>query len=256
RCGNPTGCGYTAAAVSASTDPAACVAIGPGTHPASFWYRTGSPGESVAVSATFYQGSDCGGSSGSDFFFSDPAADGNAWHQATRALVAPAGTQSALFELSVTQFCDDYCYPAANFDDVDVETAVDSTPTIRTFDPTSGPVGANVTITGTDFTGATGVAFNGAPATFTVLSAATIVASDPGVASTGPISVTTPSGMGTSASSFTVTVAPPPTIDSVSPMSGPVGTRVDVLGTSFTGASSVAFNGTPASFTLDSDSEL
>jgi PKD repeat protein len=257
-CGNPTGCpgGGVGFTVTASTDPAFCVAIGPGTHPASFWYRAGSSGESVWFGATFYQGSDCGGSAGSDGFFSDPAADDNAWHKVTGALIAPAGTQSALFELSVSQACDDYCYPGANFDDVDVEAAVDTTPTIRSFDPTSGPVGTSVTITGTDLTGATAVAFNGTPADFTVLSATGIVASVPSGATTGPIAVTTQSGTGTSSSQFTVTTAPPPAIGSFTPASGPVGTSVDVLGTGFTGASAVTFNGTLASFSVNSDSEL
>jgi subtilisin family serine protease len=44
----------------------------------------------------------------------------------------------------------------------------------------------------------------------------------------------------------------PPTIDSFTPMSGPVGTAVTITGTSFTGATAVAFNGTGASFTVDS----
>jgi len=258
-CGSPTGCsgGGEGLAVWASTDPAFCVAIGPGTHPASFWYRAASSGESVRFDATFYQGSDCSGGSGSDGFFSDPAADDNAWHQVTGALVAPAGTQSALFKVTVSQACADYyCFPAANFDDLDVEAAVDTTPTIRSFDPTNGPVGASVTITGTDFAGATAVAFNGAPAAFTVQSATTIVASIPSAATTGPISVTTPTGTATSASPFAVIVVPPPTIDSFTPTSGPVGASVDILGTSLTWTSSVTFNGAPASFTVESDSEL
>jgi PKD repeat protein len=257
-CGNPTGCFPTGGLVSvlASTDPVFCAAIGPGTHPASFWYRTGSASQYVGLSALFYQGSDCSGSSGWDSFYTDPAVDDNAWHQVSGALVAPAGTQSALFALTVGQACDDFCFPGANFDDLDVEDTVDATPTIRSFDPTSGPVGTSVTITGTDFTGATAVAFDGTPAAFTVQSATSIVASVPSGATSGPISVTTPSGTGTSSSPFTVTVAPAPTIGSFTPGSGPVGTSVDILGASFTGASSVTFNGTPASFTVNSDSEL
>jgi PKD repeat protein len=257
-CG-PTGCysgGFGGSvSVAAWSDPAFCAAIGPGTHSASFWYRTDSAWNEVALGATFFQGSDCTGAALSDSF-SDWASGDNAWHQVTGALVAPAGTQSARFELGASQACDDFCFPGANFDDVDVEAGVDTTPTIRSFDPTSGPVGTSVTITGTDLTGATSVAFNGTPAGFTVQSASSIIASVPAGATSGPLTVTTASGTGTSASPFTVTVAPAPTIGSFTPTSGPAGTSVDILGTSFTGASAVTFNGAPASFTVNSDSEL
>ena len=43
-------------------------------------------------------------------------------------------------------------------------------PKIKTFSPTSGPVGTLVTITGASFTGATKVQFNGVNAVFTVVS--------------------------------------------------------------------------------------
>jgi PKD repeat protein len=256
-CG-PTGCysgGVGFVSLTVWSDSAFCAAIGPGSHAASFWYRTGFAAVEVALGAAFFQASDCTGAA-SDDFFSDSASGDNAWHQVTGALVAPVGTQSALFDLGVSEACDDFCSLAANFDDLDVEDTVDTTPTIRSFDPTSGPGGTSVTITGTDFTGATNVAFNGTPAGFTIQSATSIIASVPGGATSGPLTVTTASGTGTSASSFTVTVAPPPTIGSFTPTSGPVGTSVDILGTSFTGASAVSFNGTPASFTVNSDSEL
>jgi List-Bact-rpt repeat protein/fibronectin type III domain protein len=80
-------------------------------------------------------------------------------------------------------------------------------PTITGFNPTSGPVGSAVTITGTDFTGATAVTFNGANAlTFSVTSATSIQATVPPTATTGPLSVTTPGGTATSTNSFTVTL--------------------------------------------------
>jgi len=80
-----------------------------------------------------------------------------------------------------------------------------SAPAISSFSPTSGGVGTTVSISGTNFTGATSVKFNGQSASFSVISSTSISASVPNCSSTGTISVTTPNGTGTSASSFTVT---------------------------------------------------
>jgi IPT/TIG domain len=129
-----------------------------------------------------------------------------------------------------------------------------SAPTITSFSPASGAAGASVTITGTAFTGATAVSFNGASATFTVTSATQISATVPPAATTGPISVTTPGGTAASAGTFTVLVAP--TITSFSPSSGNVGTSVTITGAAFTGATSVTFNGTSATFTVNSATQI
>ena len=84
-------------------------------------------------------------------------------------------------------------------------------PTITSFSPTSACSGssASVVITGTNFTGATAVNFyNSQSATYTVNSSTQITATLPAGATTGPISVTTPSGTATSSSSFTVNTLP------------------------------------------------
>src|SRR5439155_1203479 len=85
-------------------------------------------------------------------------------------------------------------------------TAVTSVPTITSFTPTTGPTGTSVTISGTNFTGATAIRFNGVSASFTVSSATAIQATVPAGATTGPLTVTTPGGTATSASSFTVSI--------------------------------------------------
>src|SRR6267142_1475477 len=127
-------------------------------------------------------------------------------------------------------------------------------PTISGFTPASGPVGTSVTISGTNFTGASAVAFNGTSATFSVTSATAIQATVPAGATSGPISVTTPGGTATSSGSFTVVNGP--VISGFTPSSGRVGTSVTISGSGFTGATAVAFNGTSASFTVSSDTAI
>ena len=129
-----------------------------------------------------------------------------------------------------------------------------SAPTVTGFTPTSGAVGTGVTVNGTGFTGATAVKFNGTSATFTVTSSTAISTSVPSGASDGTISVTTPNGTGTSSSSFNVLF--PPTVTSFTPTSGIVGDPVTLTGTNFTGATAVKFNGTTATFTVNSATSI
>jgi hypothetical protein len=88
-------------------------------------------------------------------------------------------------------------------------------PTIVSFEPPSGPAGTTVTITGTGYTGTSSVGFHGAPAAFEVNSDIEIIATVPMGATTGPISVDTPGGTGTSVTDFTV-LPPTPHARSVS----------------------------------------
>lgn len=70
--------------------------------------------------------------------------------------------------------------------------------------PSSRRIGQQVSILGTDLTGATGVTFNGTPATFTVISETEISAIIPAGATTGSVVVTTPGGMLTSNKRFRI----------------------------------------------------
>jgi uncharacterized repeat protein (TIGR03803 family) len=70
--------------------------------------------------------------------------------------------------------------------------------------PTSGNVGSSVRILGTNLSGATAVSFNGAPASFTVISRTLIRTTVPTGATTGRVQVTTPSGTLTSNAVFPV----------------------------------------------------
>ena len=81
-------------------------------------------------------------------------------------------------------------------------------PVIDSFTPSSGSPGTEVTISGGRFTGASGVAFNGAPAAYTVDSGSQIRATVPVGAASGPISVTNSAGAGGSSGAFTVSADP------------------------------------------------
>jgi uncharacterized repeat protein (TIGR03803 family) len=81
--------------------------------------------------------------------------------------------------------------------------AVGLGPFVKT-DPTSGIVGAAVTILGNNLTGATSVTFNGTAAAFKVVSSTEITTTVPKGASTGIVKVKTPSGTLTSNVSFRV----------------------------------------------------
>ena len=123
-------------------------------------------------------------------------------------------------------------------------------PTITSFSPQSGGVGASVTINGQNLSGTTSVTFAGTSATFTISnSGRRITAVVPTGAASGPIAVTTPGGTATSAGIFSV--IPAPAITGVAPLSGPSGSSVTITGTNLAGATAVMFDGKSATFTVN-----
>jgi hypothetical protein len=129
-------------------------------------------------------------------------------------------------------------------------------PAITGFNPTSGSAGTQVTITGSKLTGATALKFNGtSDPSFSVDSDTQITAHVPAGATTGPICATVSGSPVCSSSSFVV--PQPPQVTGFSPGSGPPGTQVTVSGVNFTGATTVAFNGTSdPTFHVDSDTQI
>jgi hypothetical protein len=103
-------------------------------------------------------------------------------------------------------FINQYAYEAWTLSSATTDVSGGTKATIDSFLPTSGDPGSLVTLTGSGFTGASGVSFNGSvsPA-FTVDSDTSITAAVPTGAKSGPVSVTTPAGTTTTVSSFTVT---------------------------------------------------
>ena len=123
---------------------------------------------------------------------------------------------------------------------------------ISAFTPTHGKVGSSVAITGSGFTGASAVKFNGAAAVFTVTSDTAITATVPAAASTGKITVVVSGTSPKSSSNFYVI----PTISGFSPTSATVGTSVAITGTGFTHATKVLFAGTAATYTVASPTKI
>ena len=77
-------------------------------------------------------------------------------------------------------------------------------PSITGFNPISGPISTSVAISGMNLANATSVSFNGGSTTSFTASATQLVVNVPGGASTGSITVFTPTGNTTSSGAFTV----------------------------------------------------
>jgi hypothetical protein len=127
-----------------------------------------------------------------------------------------------------------------------------TSPTVTNVNPSSGPPagGTSVSITGTNFTGATAVKFGStAAASFKVNSATSITAVSPAGTGTVDVTVTTPEGTSATSSADKFTYLAPPTVTKLKPTSGPVagGTSVTITGTNLTGATAVTFGATAAS---------
>ena len=151
-------------------------------------------------------------------------------------------TSSALSLVAVSLFalCSVVC----------VRPVLAAAPSITSLSPTSGAVGASITITGTNFgstKGSSTVKFNGTIATTTSWSNTSIAATVPTGATTGNVVVTV-GGVASNGKSFTV--VPAPSITSLSITTGAVGAAVTVTGSNFgstRGTGTVKFNGTTAS---------
>jgi len=127
-------------------------------------------------------------------------------------------------------------------------------PKVEHVSPSHGKVGSAVTINGSNFTGATAVAFGGVnQPTFTIVNDGQITTTVPANAVTGPVSVTGPGGTGSSPNPYKVK----PVITSFTPPSGAVGTKVTINGTGFAGTTAVTFtNGVTATFTIVNSTQL
>ncbi|MBJ6111485.1 IPT/TIG domain-containing protein [Hymenobacter sp. BT523] len=178
----------------------------------------------------------------------------NVPNNGSAVVVAPSPTTTQAQARLMVEAADNYFFDISDANFTISPPAVG--PTITSFTPTGGLAGTVVTVLGSNFTGATVVAFNGTPAaSFTVVSATQLTATVAAGTTTGPLAVTAPTGTGTSATPFVV--GAPPAITSFTPTSGTVGTPVVITGTNFTGATEVRFNNVAAvAFTVNSATQI
>jgi hypothetical protein len=129
-------------------------------------------------------------------------------------------------------------------------------PTIASFSPQTGSAGTAVSILGANFiTGGTTVTFSGAaPTNGTVTATTDVNATVPAGAGNGPITVTTLAGSAVSTNIFSASSVP--TITSFSPTAGAIGSTVVINGGNFFSSTTVKFNGTTASATITSTTQI
>ncbi|MEP7341034.1 MAG: putative Ig domain-containing protein, partial [Acidobacteriota bacterium] len=115
-------------------------------------------------------------------------------------------------------------------------------PTVAGYAPQTGAIGQEVTITGTNFTVMTTVAFSANAAATVIFDSDTqIRAIVPATAVSGPIKIGQPGCPDATAGTFTITT-PCPTADSLSPVGASVGDTVTITGTNLIGVTDVKFN--------------
>ena len=116
-------------------------------------------------------------------------------------------------------------------------------PSITSFTPNAGPVGAPVTVNGQNLLGATNVNFNGTPAQSFVVTNNTSIGAVliPAGVLTGPLSVMTPGGAASSGRFYGI-----PAITGFAPYHGLPGTNVTITGVNFLDATTVKFGGATA----------
>ncbi|SEO64952.1 IPT/TIG domain-containing protein [Mucilaginibacter gossypiicola] len=126
-------------------------------------------------------------------------------------------------------------------------------PVINSFSPKEGYPGTPIVITGNFFTGATGITFGGKDADYYQVSPTSISVYVPVGAASGEVTVTTPRGTARlSGFSF----IPPPSISSVSPLTGWKGNKITITGTGFSNVNGVYFGGSYATYNINSPTQI
>jgi hypothetical protein len=137
----------------------------------------------------------------------------------------------------------------------------DFQPSVTGVSPNAGPTsgGNSVTISGSGFTGASNVNFGGVGAAFTVNNDGSIKATaPPGAASTVDVTVITNGETSPTSFSDLYTYVVRPAVTGISPNAGSTsgGNAVGITGSGFSSASTVAFGGVAASFSINNDGSI
>ena len=188
----------------------------------------GNAGDTVTITGTNFTGA-----TGVKFGSAD-ATDVNVVDATHITAKAPAGNGDV--DVTVT-----------NADGTSTDTAADNfhylaPPTVSALSPDHGNAGDTVTITGTNFTGATGVKFGSADATdVNVVDGTHVTAKAPAGSGTVDVTVTTADGTSATSAGDQFRYLAPPAVSSLSPDHGNAGDTVTITGTNFTGATGVKF---------------
>jgi YD repeat-containing protein len=207
--------------------------------------NTGATGSAIVIAGTNFRSSQ----GSSTVTFNGVAATATSW--STSSITATVPSTATTGNVVVT---------VGGQASTGVVFTVTSAPSISTLTPGTGAVGSSITIAGSNFGPSQGngsVKFNGTAATVTSWSASSIVATVPTGATTGNVVVTAAGGIASAGKSFTITSAP--SITSLSPNTGAVGSSITVAGSNFgatQGNGNVKFNGTTATITSWSASSI
>lgn len=141
-------------------------------------------------------------------------------------------------------------------------STIPDAPVVASIEPEMGPTsgGTTVTVTGSNFAGATSVSFGSTPATSMTVNSGTqiTVMSPAGAEGTVDITVSGPGGTSTTSSASEFTYMAGPTITSIDPSSADFGTQVQVTitGTHLISTNSVFIGTWSLDHTVVSDTEI
>src|SRR6266481_502112 len=198
--------------------------------------NTGAVGSSIVIA-----GSNFGSTQGSSTVkFNGTTATTTSWGASSITVTVPTGATTGNVVVTVSGL-------ASN----GVTFTVTAAPSITSLTPNTGAVGSSIVIAGSNFGPSQGngnVKFNGVSATtITSWGASSITATVPSGATTGNVVVTAAGGVASSGATFAVTAAP--SITSLTPNTGAVGSSIVIAGSNFgpsQGNGNVKFNGVSA----------
>jgi len=223
-----------------------------------------SPASGLVGSSFTITGSNFGASSPSNTVsVGGSPATTTAWSATSITAVVPNGLTAGAKNVAVTS--GGLTSAASTASSFTVTVPAPQAPAISSLSPASGLVGSSFTITGSNF-GASSpsntVSVGGSPATTTAWSATSITVTVPANATVGAKAViVTSGGQSSAAATFTVNAPIPvpvqaPSISSLSPESGLVGSSLTITGTDFGAGGTVSVGGANAIITAWNDNAI